>query len=104
MAAGVPVIASDAGGVPEIIDPEGRAEQVGPGVRRSELGMLVTPGDSRALAAAMSWALDHPEACAAMALAAQKSAADRFSIDLTASVVAAVWEGAARQTHPVVRG
>jgi glycosyltransferase involved in cell wall biosynthesis len=96
MAAGVPVIATDAGGVPEILDPENSTERIGDGVRCTALGILVRPGDPQALATAMAWALDNPVKLAAMAGAAQRSARDRFSVEETAKIVESVWSGAAR--------
>jgi glycosyltransferase involved in cell wall biosynthesis len=47
LSAGVPVVASDAGGVREIVTPE--------------CGALVGPGDREALAAALQSLIDHPE-------------------------------------------
>ncbi len=47
-AAGKPVIASDLGGMTEL-------------VKGSERGLLVPPGDARALAEAMAWMVEHPE-------------------------------------------
>ncbi len=52
--AGVPVIASRAGGIPEM-------------VRHGETGWLVPPGDANALADTIAHALDHPEMMLAMA-------------------------------------
>lgn len=98
MAAGVPVIATDAGGIPEILAPEGVAERIGEGVRRTALGILVRPGDPRALATAMAWALDNPVKLAVMADAAHLSALDRFSVEGTMKIVESVWDGAARSS------
>lgn len=47
-AAGVPIVAARAGGIPEV-------------VRDGENGLLVPPGDTKALGEAVLWMLDHPE-------------------------------------------
>ena len=96
MAAGVPVIATDAGGVPEILDPDGAAVAVADGVRRSDTGLLVRPGDVGALARAIEWALDHPQECSAAAARAREDARCRFGIATTRDAVAAAWAAAAR--------
>ena len=67
MAAGVPVVASDVGAIPEVIQaPDG--------------GMLVPPGDAPALAAAVAALLADPERRLRMSDAARR-AARRFSWD-----------------------
>lgn len=48
MSLGLPVVAADGGGVPEVVE-EGRT------------GLLVPPGDPEALARAVCWMLSHPE-------------------------------------------
>jgi glycosyltransferase involved in cell wall biosynthesis len=94
MAAGVPVIGTDAGGVPEIIDPDASATVLADGVRRSELGLLVRAGDDAALARAIEWMLQHPSDAAAMAAAARESARERYGIGRTWAVVATAWTAA----------
>lgn len=86
MAAGVPVIATAAGGVNEILDggPDGM------------LGLGVDPGDERGLAAAMVQVLEDPESAESRATRALASVRRRFTIDQTAQAVMACWEGAAR--------
>jgi glycosyltransferase involved in cell wall biosynthesis len=96
MAAGVPVIATRAGGVPEILDPDGTASVVAPGVRLASNGLLVEPGDVDALARAITWALDHPQECSTAALVARSDAGERFRIEATWHVVAAAWTESAR--------
>jgi glycosyltransferase involved in cell wall biosynthesis len=98
MAAGVPVVAASAGGILEILDPSGAAEQITDGVSRSALGLLVRPGDSDALAFAMGWALDHPGEVEVMAKHARESAIERFSIEQTCRVVADAWSRALGQS------
>ncbi len=89
MARGVPVVATDAGGVPEIV---GR----GPGA----LGTLVPPGDVAALAAAVVGVLDDPAAAEERAERARVAVADRFAVARTAAVVTGVWRRAARSGRP----
>ncbi|GAB2973924.1 glycosyltransferase family 4 protein [Actinotalea caeni] len=96
MAAGVPVVATEAGGVPEILDPDGSAQGVADGVRRSATGLLVRPGDADALARAIVWALDHPEVCRDAAARARDDARRRFGIEVTRDAVARAWTAAVR--------
>lgn len=96
MAAGTPVIATDAGGAVEILDPDRRAEPAGAGVRRAPYGLLVRPGDSRALATAIVQFLDDPVAAAERAEAAVAHARARFAIERTWETVASVWTAALR--------
>lgn len=70
MAAGVPLIASSSGSLPEVVDaPRG--------------GILVPPGDARALAEATAALLDAPARRAALSVSARESAR-RFSWDSVA--------------------
>ena len=78
MAAGKPVVATDAGGVPEIIID-------------GETGLLVQPGNVDQMADAICHLLAHPEETARMALRGQQRAADRFTIERTARDVEAVF-------------
>ncbi|HWK92898.1 MAG TPA: glycosyltransferase [Luteimicrobium sp.] len=80
MIRGVPVIATDAGGVPEILRDGGR-----------ELGVLVEPGDVHQLADALVAVLDGPDEAAGRAADAYDSALRRFPVSETARVVTAVW-------------
>jgi len=93
MAAGVPVVATAAGGVPEILDP---GDPTPPARwRATPTGVLTTPGDAGALADALEAVLDDPAAAAARATAARADAAERFTIERTADVVRSAW-GSAR--------
>jgi glycosyltransferase involved in cell wall biosynthesis len=96
MAVGTPVIATDAGGAPEIVDPRGEARDVGAGVRQAPYGLLVTPGDPAALAAAVARVLDDPDAAADTARRAREHARENFTIERTWATVAEVWSAAAR--------
>jgi glycosyltransferase involved in cell wall biosynthesis len=71
MAAGVPLVASRTGGIPELVE-DGKT------------GILVPPGDARALADAVRLLLDHPALGASMALHAQVAAGRRFSLERAA--------------------
>jgi glycosyltransferase involved in cell wall biosynthesis len=68
MAAGVPVVASNVGGIPELIDD---------GVT----GLLVPPRDPRALSAAICRLLSEPAFAAGLASAAVRAARERFSVE-----------------------
>ncbi|WP_170044617.1 glycosyltransferase [Luteimicrobium subarcticum] len=85
MARSVPVVATDRGGVPEIL--RDGAEL---------LGELVEPGDVDAIAAAVVRILGDPDGAAKRADRARESVVRRFSVAQTARVVERVWEDAAR--------
>ena len=92
MAAGVPVVATRVGGTPEIVE-DGRT------------GLLVTPGDAEALAAAAIRLWESPDRAAAISLAARRAATERFSLEAMIDSTLAVYnrvlggsEGAARAT------
>jgi glycosyltransferase involved in cell wall biosynthesis len=68
MAAGVPIVATRVGGIPEAIEHE-----------RS--GILVPPGDDRALAAGIARLMKRPQIASRLADAARQSAESRFSFD-----------------------
>ncbi len=78
MAAGVPVIAADAGGPQEIITH---------GVN----GLLTPPGDAPALAEAIIDLLDHRDRAAALARAGQEHVARNFSIRASAEKVERIY-------------
>ncbi len=68
MTAGLPVIATNVGGTPEIIE-------------SGATGILVPPHSSRLLADALERILESPRQARAMANAARRTAIDRFDID-----------------------
>jgi glycosyltransferase involved in cell wall biosynthesis len=68
MALGLPVVAADAGGVREIVD-------------EGSTGLVVPPGDVRAMSEAMVELLSDPEVAARMGEAGRELAAERFDIE-----------------------
>ncbi len=97
MRAGVPVVATYAGGVSEILDPSGTATTANEvGIWRTELGQMVSPGDHLALADAVEWVLRNPEQAAHQAESAQDVARQVFSIESTVRSVSAAWAAAVR--------
>lgn len=91
MAVGTPVVATDAGGVREILDPGGHATVIADGVRRAPNGLLVRPADVGALATAITWSLEHRAEMAEAARRAHHDVASRFTIERTWAVVSRVW-------------
>lgn len=71
MAAGVPVVATRVGGVPELIE-------------HGEMGLLVEPGDAAALSAAIQSMIADPERAAAMAVKARRRVMEEFDIEKSA--------------------
>ncbi len=78
MAAGKPVVATNGGGVPEIVE-DGRT------------GILVPMADVEAMASAISQVLSDPVSAKAMGIRARQSVADHFTIEQTARRVEAVY-------------
>jgi glycosyltransferase involved in cell wall biosynthesis len=68
MAAALPIVASRTGGIPELIAHE-------------RTGLLVPPGDERALAAALLRLIDRPDLAARLGAGARQDAEGRFSFD-----------------------
>jgi glycosyltransferase involved in cell wall biosynthesis len=92
MVRGVPVVATDAGGIPEILR-DGDAV----------LGRLVPPGDPEALAAAIAAVLDDVPAARLVARRAHASALERFDVATAARTVSAVWRRTAGRRHAPAR-
>jgi len=67
-AAGVPVVSTTVGGIPEAVD-------------HGETGLLVPPGDPRALASAVIDLLDDPDRARRMGEAGRRRVKERFSVD-----------------------
>lgn len=77
IAAHVPVLATNVGGIPEIIP--------------SQFGPLLQPGDAAALAAAMLDALENPTPLIAKAAGLRHAIADKFTVSAMADAVTAVY-------------
>jgi len=78
MAAGVPVIGTSNGGLPEIIDD-------------GNTGIIVPPGDSAALAEAIIFLMRNPEILRQMSRAGQERAASKFSTSAMVEQVARIY-------------
>jgi glycosyltransferase involved in cell wall biosynthesis len=87
MAAGKPVIATNAGGVPEIIED-----------RRT--GLLVPAKSVEALTVAMAELIENPAFCAALGRAGRQSALERFSADQQMRQIEAVYVGLLEPANP----
>jgi glycosyltransferase involved in cell wall biosynthesis len=72
MAAGMPVIATDVGGIPEL-------------VAHGRTGLLVPPGDAAALATALLQLMAAPDRAAALGRAARAEVERRFSFETMVS-------------------
>jgi glycosyltransferase involved in cell wall biosynthesis len=81
MLAGVPVVVTGAGGLPEV-------------VTHGRTGLIVPPRDPAALAAAIRAVLDDPGAAARRAAAAREDALARFGTDAMVSATAAAYRRA----------
>ncbi len=79
MACGVPVIATTAGALPEVLGRDGEA------------GFLVPPGDPEALAASISSALDDPELRRRLGACGRQRVAKCFSWDRAAAATAEIY-------------
>lgn len=66
MVAGVPVVATSVGGLPEVVE-------------HGSTGLLVPPGDDAALARGINWMLDHPNEALEMAESARKVVGEKFT-------------------------
>ncbi|HSS98866.1 MAG TPA: glycosyltransferase family 4 protein [Terriglobales bacterium] len=84
MAAGKPVVATNGGGVPEIVE-DGKT------------GLLVPMGDAPAMAEAICQILEAPERAREMGRQGCKRVAERFTMDQTARRVEAVYEEMSRR-------
>lgn len=79
MASGRPVVASAAGGVPEIVED-------------GSTGLLTPPGDAQAMAAAIEELLAEPERARALAERGRESVRSRFTAERFATQIQAVYE------------
>ena len=87
MAAGVPVVATAVGGIPECVAP-------------GETGLLVRPGDSDSLAQALIELLGDSVRRRALGLAGRRRVRDHFSVDKQVSLIEAALE---RVIRPIAR-
>jgi colanic acid/amylovoran biosynthesis glycosyltransferase len=85
MATGLPCIASDVGGVPEVIS-EG-------------CGVLVAPGDKGSLQAAMERLIDEPGLAARLGAAARDRVVERFSLTQCADDHVRLWSDILGNRH-----
>lgn len=77
MAMGLPCIASDVGGIPEVLD--------------ADCGILVTPGDVGSLRAAMGRMIDEPGLAARLGVMGRRRVAERFSLSRCAEDHLRLW-------------
>ncbi len=88
MACGTPLVASRAGAIPEVVGADG------------ECALLVAPGDSEALAAALATLFDDPKRRALMGAAGRARVLQRFSWSAVAARTAECYSAAiARKDH-----
>ncbi|MBN1894318.1 glycosyltransferase family 4 protein [bacterium] len=85
-ACGRPVLASDAGGIPEAIV-------------HGDTGLLVPKGDSKALADAMLWFHLHQKAVARMGANARRHVRDHFSLQRAALEMLSLFDAAIQHHH-----
>ncbi|NOZ70090.1 MAG: glycosyltransferase family 4 protein, partial [Deferribacteres bacterium] len=78
MACGIPVIAGDVGGTPEI-------------VKHGETGLLVPPGDIYALAESIAFLVENPEKAREMGMKGRELVEERFSSSLMVSKVESLY-------------
>jgi len=88
-AAGMPLIATDVGGIPEIFE--------------GETQRLVVAGDAAALAAAMRTALDMPHQLATEAMLRRERVEQKFSLAITARRIEDIYRGALEARYSVLR-
>jgi glycosyltransferase involved in cell wall biosynthesis len=88
MAAGKPVICTAVGGVPELVEDGGG-------------GLLVPPGDAKALACAMRRMLEDPRARASMGGASAKRAVERFDLQAMTEAYEDLYRTAVAKAHPL---
>lgn len=88
MAAGVPVVATGVGGVPEVVE-------------HGVTGIVTAPGSAPALAEALAGVLGDPAGAAQMGAAGRARAQARFSRERMAAATAAIYEQAAAGPSPV---
>lgn len=89
MASGRPVAATAVGGVPDLM---GRVEEdLGKGVMRAERGLLIPPGDDRALGHALVYLKDHEADISLMKQRAMRYALSAYSLERLVKDVKALY-------------
>jgi glycosyltransferase involved in cell wall biosynthesis len=88
MAAGTPVISTAVGGVPELVD-------------GGESGLLVPPGDARALGGAMQHLLENSEVRTAMGSASAKRATERFDLRVMTEAYEELYRATVAKSRPL---
>jgi glycosyltransferase involved in cell wall biosynthesis len=91
MSLGIPVVASDTGGIPSLI-------------ASNQTGILVPPGDGAALGAALQRLLVDADLRRSLGAAAQVSAAENFRADRTAAEYVRLYRRLARRTRSADAG
>jgi len=87
MASGRPVVATNVGGIPELVE-------------MGETGWLVAQGDMRALSERILWLLDHPEEAVAMGRAGRRRVEESFDTRTQVSRVAALFRRLVETRRP----
>lgn len=81
MACGVPIIASEVGSIPEMLDKGGK----------NQCGLLVPPQNSTKLTEAIKYAIENPIAMNKMGLTAQKRVCELYNIETVGSHLTRCW-------------
>jgi glycosyltransferase involved in cell wall biosynthesis len=88
MAAGTPVVSTAVGGVPELIE-------------EGESGLLVPPGDARALDGAMQYLLDNPDVRTSMGAASAKRAMEHFDLRVMTEAYEELYGATVAKSRPL---
>jgi glycosyltransferase involved in cell wall biosynthesis len=91
MACGLPIVATNVGGVPELVCAD-------------ESGVLVAPGDPAAVAAAVLALLDDPRRRSALSAAARSRVIERFALRAQVVQTAALLRAVAAERTAAARG
>ena len=87
MAAGRPVVATNVGGIPEVVE-------------MGETGWLVAQGDMKALSEQILWLLDNPERAAQMGQAGRQRALEHFDVDRQTQAVGRLFQRLVANRRP----
>jgi glycosyltransferase involved in cell wall biosynthesis len=86
LACGLPVIASDIGSIPELVDDH-------------RTGLLFRPGGAEDLAHKVRWAFDHPERMLEMRAAARREYETKYTADINYKRLMEIYEMAIENAH-----